>query len=158
MYHKWQSYDVWFLRYGVWQTEFFVILDHFLPFYPPNNPKNQNFEKMKKILQILLFYTSVPQMTMIWYMVPEIWSVMDRIFLSFWTIFWPFYSPNNPNNQNFEKLKKIPEDIIILDKCSKNHDHMLYCSLDMVHNRFNYFSFWAIFYPFTSLTVQKIKI
>ena len=29
-------------------TEFFVILDHFLPFYPPNNPKNQNFEKMKK--------------------------------------------------------------------------------------------------------------
>ena len=72
--------------------------------------------------------------------------------------FLPFYSPNNPNNQNFEKLKKIPEDIIILDKCNKNHDHMLYCSLDMVHNRFNYFSFWAIFYPFTSLTVQKIKI
>ena len=30
-------------------TEFFVILDHFLPFYPLNNPKNQNFEKMKKI-------------------------------------------------------------------------------------------------------------
>ena len=27
----------------------FVILDHFLPFYPLNNPKNQNFEKMKKI-------------------------------------------------------------------------------------------------------------
>ena len=28
--------------------EFFVILGHFLPFDPPNNPKNQNFEKMKK--------------------------------------------------------------------------------------------------------------
>ena len=26
----------------------FVILDHFLPFHPLNNPKNQNFEKMKK--------------------------------------------------------------------------------------------------------------
>ena len=26
----------------------FVILDHLLPFYPPNNLKNQNFEKMKK--------------------------------------------------------------------------------------------------------------
>ena len=26
----------------------FVILDHFLPFYPCNNHKNQNFEKMKK--------------------------------------------------------------------------------------------------------------
>ena len=27
---------------------FFVILGHFLPFDPPNNPKNQNFEKIKK--------------------------------------------------------------------------------------------------------------
>ena len=45
---KWQSYGVWFLRYQVRRTEFFVILDHFLHFYPPNNPKNQNFEKMKK--------------------------------------------------------------------------------------------------------------
>ena len=31
--------------YGSWDIEhdgqnFFVILDHFLPFYPPNNPKN----------------------------------------------------------------------------------------------------------------------
>ena len=28
--------------------EFFVILDYFFPFYSPNNPKNQNFKKMKK--------------------------------------------------------------------------------------------------------------
>ena len=48
VYHKWQSYDVWFLRYGARRTEFFVSLDHFLPFYPPNDPKNQNFEKIKK--------------------------------------------------------------------------------------------------------------
>ena len=27
---------------------FFVILDCFLPFEPPNNLKNQNFEKMKE--------------------------------------------------------------------------------------------------------------
>ena len=27
---------------------FFVILDCFLPFCPPNNPKNQNFGKLKK--------------------------------------------------------------------------------------------------------------
>ena len=34
---------------GSWagQTEFFVVLGHFLHFDPPN-PKNQNFEKMKK--------------------------------------------------------------------------------------------------------------
>ena len=94
------------IMYGSWENEcnkqhFFVILDHFLQFYPPNNPKNQNFEKLKK---------------------------------------------------------RTPGDIIMLHKCTKNHDHMLYCSLDMVHNRFNcYFSFWAIFYPFTSLKAQKIK-
>ena len=35
---KWQSYDVWFLRYGARQTEFFVILDYFLPFYKPTTP------------------------------------------------------------------------------------------------------------------------
>ena len=34
--HKWKLYDVWFLRYWAWQTEFFLILDNFLPFYPPS--------------------------------------------------------------------------------------------------------------------------
>ena len=29
------------------QQEFFVILDRFLPFYPPNDPENQNFIKTK---------------------------------------------------------------------------------------------------------------
>ena len=43
-----------------------------------------------------------------------------HIFLSFWTIFLPFYPPNNPKNQNFEKLKKAPGDIIILHKCTIN--------------------------------------
>ena len=30
------------------QNESFVVLGYFLPFYPINNPKNKNFEKMKK--------------------------------------------------------------------------------------------------------------
>ena len=49
VYQKSYSYDVRFQRYGVIQTEFFVILSIFLPFYPPNDPENQNFEKMKKM-------------------------------------------------------------------------------------------------------------
>ena len=85
----------------MWQTEFFVILDRFLPFYPLNSPKNQNFEK----------------------------------------------------------LKKTSGDIITLHECTKNHDHMLYCSWDKPCDGCNcYFSFWAIFSPFTLLTAQKIKI
>ena len=55
-------YDVWFLRYKARRTEHFVILGHFLPFDPPNNPKNQNFEKMKKTSRDILI---VPQMTII---------------------------------------------------------------------------------------------
>ena len=40
-----RSYDVCFLRYGVRQTKFFVILGHFWPFHPINDPKNQNSKK-----------------------------------------------------------------------------------------------------------------
>ena len=42
------------MMYGSWyimcKGEFFVSLDYFLPFDPPNNPKNKNFEKNKKNL------------------------------------------------------------------------------------------------------------
>ena len=31
-----------------WDTEFFVIFCHFLPFGCANDPENQNFEKLKK--------------------------------------------------------------------------------------------------------------
>ena len=34
-YHKWQTYDVWFIRYGAWQAEFFVIPDHFFALLTP---------------------------------------------------------------------------------------------------------------------------
>ena len=47
VHHKSRSYDIWLLRYKVQRTKFFVILGHFLPFDAPNNPKNQNFEKIK---------------------------------------------------------------------------------------------------------------
>ena len=43
-----KSYDVQFLRYRVRKAKKFVILGHFLPFYPPNNQENQNKKKMKK--------------------------------------------------------------------------------------------------------------
>ena len=77
----------------------------------------------------------------------QIWSATDKIFCHFRPFFALLSPPtNNSENKNFEKLKKNPEDIIILHRCTKNHDHMLYCSLDMARNGFNcYFSFWAIF-------------
>ena len=48
VYQKPQSYEVQFLRYGVRETEFFVILGHFLPLYSLNNQKNQNFKTIKE--------------------------------------------------------------------------------------------------------------
>ena len=74
--------------------------------------------------------------------------------------FLPFYPPpNNQKSQNFAKLKKTSGNITILHKCTKNHDYILYCSLDMAHNRFNwYFSFWAIFCAFTSQQPKKSKL
>ena len=40
VYHKWRSYDTWFLKYKVQQTEIFNILGHFLPFQPLDNLEN----------------------------------------------------------------------------------------------------------------------
>ena len=94
------NHDVWFLRYGVRQTEYFVIMDRFLPFYPPMDPKNQNFEKMKKTL----------------------------------------------------------EDIIILQALTINDSHMIYGFSDMECNRNFFFVILDRFLPFYPLTSQKIKI
>ena len=58
-----------------------------------------------------------------------------------------------------KKKRKTPGDIIIWHKSTKNHDHRLYCSWHVVRDRCNcYFSFWAIFCPFTPITAQKMKI
>ena len=87
MYQISQSYDVWFLRCGLTQTKFFVIMDCFLLFYPTMDLENQNFEKIKKAL----------------------------------------------------------EDIIILQIFTINDSHMIYGFSDMECNR----SFLTIFYTFT---------
>ena len=60
-------------------------------------------------------------------MVPEILSATDRIFGHFGE-FFAHLPPKNLKSQNFEKMKKLPGDSIILQKCIKNQDHMLYCS------------------------------
>ena len=92
VYYKWWSYDVWFLRYGMWQTGFFVILDHFLPYYPPNNPENQNFDKMKKIVGdniILHMCTKDPNHTKY-----GSWDTESDI--QFFCHFGPFFCPFIP--------------------------------------------------------------
>ena len=50
-------------------------------------------------------------------------------------------------------MKKTPEDVIILHKCTKNHDHMLYCSSDMCDNVIVIFHFGLFF----ALLPEKLK-
>ena len=93
VYHKWQSYDVWFLRCEVQRRDFLSFWTIFCPFTLLSTRKIKILINWKKHLDILLFYICVSKMTTMWCVVPEIWSMTDRIFLSFWTIFSPFYLP-----------------------------------------------------------------
>ena len=73
-------------------------------------------------------------------MVPEVWSTTDRLFCHF-RPFFALLPPMDPEKQNFEKLKKTLEDIIILQMFTINdsHSHMIYGFSDMECNRQNFF-------------------
>ena len=108
--HKQQSYDLWFLRYGVQRTEFFVILECFLLFYPSSPPPT--------------FYPSSPP---------------------------PTHPPDNQKNENFEKMRKLPGDIIISHSCNI-YDNYDVWFLRPKHDRQKFLSFWNNFCPFIPLT------
>ena len=145
---RWRSNDIWFWNIRCYRQKLLSFWVIFCPFSPLTNRKIKIL-KLKKTYDKWHKWQSYD----VWFLRYEAWLTKFFVILN---SFLPFY---NPKNQNFEKLKEAPGDIIILHKCIKNNDHMLCCSLDMARNGFNcYFSFWAIFYPFTSLTAQKIKI
>ena len=149
--------EVRFLRYRV-RHNFLSFWAIFCSFTPQTTWKTKI---KKKCMEISSFYTCVPQMTIIWCMFPEIWSVADIILYCFGLFFalLPLNSPKNQNLKKKKKWKKASGGIIILHKCTKNYDHMLYCSLVMMYDGCNcYFLFRAIFSHFISLTSLKIKI
>ena len=65
VYHKWQSYDVWFLRYGVQWTEFLSFWTVSCPFTPLTTQKIKILKNWKKHLEISSFYTSVLKIVII---------------------------------------------------------------------------------------------
>ena len=116
------------IRYSSWDMEWdrmFVIFDQFLPFHPPNNPQNQNFEKMKKASGgvIILHMCTKNQDHMIY---PS-WDVEcdKQIFLSFWAMFCSFATLLTPKIKIWKKHKK-PGYIIFLYMCTINQDHFFY--------------------------------
>ena len=115
---------------------YFSFLAIVCPFIPPQQPKIQNFEKMKKTLGDIIFLHNPIEnydqmMCGSWDMVCNKYNC----YFSFWTIFYPFNPVTTKKNQNFDKIKKKHEHIIILHKCTKNYDQMMYGSWDMLPNR-----------------------
>ena len=147
-----------FLRYGAWQTELFVIMDCFLPFYPPMDPENQNFEKMNKNTWRYFHFTKVYHKWQSYDLCFLRYGVQQTEFFAILDRFLPFYPSNNQKIQNFEKMKKIPGAVIILHSCIINDNHMMYGSWDIKRDGQNFLLFWTMFCSFTPLTTWKIKI
>ena len=76
LHRKSQSYDVWFLGYGVQQT---VVC----PFTSLTAWKIKILKKWKKRLEISLLYNSVPKIMITCYTIPEIWRMTDVIIFHF---------------------------------------------------------------------------
>ena len=111
-YHFTHVYHKWHIMYGSWDMEHkrqcFVILGHFLSFHPTNNPKNQNFEKMKKQTHghIIFLHLSTTSEDHMMYGSWDI-EVDGQSFFVILDYFFPFDPPNNSENLNFEKIKCI---------------------------------------------------
>ena len=107
-------------------------------------------QKWKKPLEVSTFTTSVPKTIIICFIVPEIWHLTEVIVSFHFGLFLAILPPLTAQKMKISKQwKKPPGYIIILHKCTKNHDHMLYCFWDIVCDGcICYFSFWAIFLPF----------
>ena len=146
-------YGSWGLKRD-WQN--FVILDCFLPFYTPNNLKNQNFQKMKLMpgAIIILHMCTIYENHL---MFGSLDFECDwQIFFSFWTTFCPF---NNPKKSKFWKNEKNAWRCYHFTHVyHKWQSYVMYGSWDMEHDRQNILSFCTISCPFIPLKTRKIKI
>ena len=104
------------------------ILGYFLPFYPPNSPKNENIKEMKNMTgDIIILHTCTLNYDHRLYCSWDMAHDRCNCYFSFSTIFCPF-TPLTARKTKISKKwrkKKPTEEIIILHKCTKTHDHML---------------------------------
>ena len=131
------------MMYGSWDMEcdrqnFLSFWTIFWPFnpYPLPTQKFKILIKWKKHLEVSSFYKSVPKSIIICYTVPVIRRMTDVIFISHFGLFFALLSPLRAQKIKIKKkMKKTPGDIIILDMCTKNYDHMcmvpkIWCAMD----------------------------
>ena len=105
VHHKWQSYDIWFLRYQLQQTAFFfVVLDHFFALLrPPPPPLQKKMQKIKILKNEKSIYrchpfTHVYQKSQYMIMMYASWDIECDIVFHHFGSFLCFYPTNNPEN------------------------------------------------------------
>ena len=91
----------------------------------------------------------------LWYLRYEAWQTKCFDILGHFLL---FYTTNNPKNLNFEKVKKMPRYIIILNKCTINDNHMMYGSWDMKRDKkgFVILGHFVLFHPTNNPKNQNI--
>ena len=148
----------------IWRMTNAILIFHFEIFFallPPNSPKNDNFKTMKKktLGYIIILHNCAKNHNHILHCSWDMACDNYNSHFLFWAIFCLPLPLTAPKITISKHMKKAPGDIIILHKCTKNHDHdhdhMLSCSWDMACDKCNYFSFWAIFCPFTTFNSPK---
>ena len=95
--YKWLSYDLWFLRYGVQWTNFFVIWTIICPFTPPPPPLTS--WKVKILMPVYHKWKSYA----VWFLRYQQHQIEFFFILDY---FLAFNTPNKPKNENFEETKK----------------------------------------------------
>ena len=80
-------------------------------------------------------------------MIYSSWDIeQNKLKLQILGHFLPFYPPKNLKKSKFWKMEKFAGDTIILHKCTKNHNHMMYSSRDTEWDRQYFLSFRTIFF------------
>ena len=104
------------LMYSSWATgwdgqNFLSFWAIFYPFVRPPSPLTTRKIKIWKYEKKPLEISCIPKITIIWYMLPEIRSATDRIFLSFWA--WSKIQKNtecwNTKSRTVKPRRQNPE-------------------------------------------------
>ena len=123
---------------------------------PLKTPKIKIFEKWKNLLEISSFYIHAPKITIIWYIVSEMQSEIDKCFCHF----GPFFALLSPPLLilNIKILKKNEKNAWRFYPFIHNVHHIIYGSWNRRCDRQKFWTFLGILCPFNTLTTWKIKI
>ena len=147
--------------YGSWDKEHeieFLSLSHFLPFYPTNNLKNLNFEKMKKTNSWRYHHFTLMHRTWRSYHVWFLRYVARQTeFFFFFDHFLSFYSPLQHRKSKSWKKRKKHLEILPFYTCTINENHLMYGSWDRQRERQNFFHFGPFFAFLSQKQPEKSK-